>query len=64
MSGQYVDRDDILAEFDFRLAQKISALETQREEQGYLSEQQTKTLEFALRRRAAHERGEKSDPNN
>ena len=60
MSGQYVDRDDLLAEFDFRLSQKISALETQRQEQGFLSEKQTETLEFALRRKAAHQKSQKN----
>ena len=60
MSGQYVDRDDLLAEFDFRLSQKISALETQRQEQGFLSEKQTETLEFALKRKAAHQRSQKN----
>ena len=60
MSGQYVDRDDLLAEFDFRLSQKISALETQRQEQGFLSEKQTETLEFALKRKAAHQKSQKN----
>ena len=38
MSGQYVDRDDLLAEFDFRLGQKIEELEAERLERPLLQD--------------------------
>ena len=55
-AGQYVDRDDILADFDFRLGLKISQLEKKRDERGGLNEFDTKTLAYAIQRRDAHAR--------
>ena len=60
MGGQYVDKDDLLADFDFRLAQKISELELKRDQDGCLSEQNTKKIAYAERRREAHKKSVKN----
>ena len=50
MAGQYVDRDDIMAEFEFRLDQKITELEKLKEA-GELSGKKLEVLQWAERRR-------------
>ena len=54
MGGQYVDKDDLNAEFDYRLEQKIEELQKKKELEGSLSLYHANVLTYALRRKASH----------
>ena len=55
-AGQYVDREDLLIEFEDRLKKKITELELKKVDYGVLSGQDAKVLHFAEKRLASHKR--------
>ena len=59
LAGQYVDKNDIAAEFDYRLHQRIDHFEKKIAETGELNTAQAKEYHYALRRKASHEKGPK-----
>jgi hypothetical protein len=59
-AGQYVDKEDLMTEFDYVLGQKIQELETERNLTGSLGEQKAKVLQYAIRRRESHKKSPKA----
>ena len=51
ISVQYVDKNDLMAEFEWRLDLKITGLQKERDEKGILSASKAKTVEKALKNR-------------